>query len=198
MWWRERLNESKFNLAKGNCPNSWRKITSPVAACRSPNDNAGCFLAYFNSHDVPYTKVCGKVIGMQKGTPAPGDKFPSLDEPYLDGISLTYGNPREYIWSFAGSPSEINEYNSCLVPNIAEFFLQPFICITTVNQRPTVHLVQQSILQMTCCGTVKVVVYRIPAVWTLVCHGSSISYQYVASTGDIEMRICKGTELYVQ
>jgi len=78
------------NPAKGGCPNGWRKITSPVAACRSPNDFAGCFLAHFSTHNIPYSRVCGMVIGIQKGTPdrfglAPGPKH-SVDQPYLHNL----------------------------------------------------------------------------------------------------------------
>ena len=105
------------NPAKGNCPNGWRKITSPVAACRSPNDNAGCFSAYFIAHGIPYSRVCGKLIGIQKGTPdafVPGNHYHSIDSTYLDGISLTYGTkPRKHIWSFAGSPAENDGIYSC-------------------------------------------------------------------------------------
>ena len=30
----------------------------------------------------------------------------SIDEPYVDGISVTYGEPRRHIWTFAGGISE--------------------------------------------------------------------------------------------
>ena len=105
------------NPAKGSCPNGWRKITTPVVACRSPNDNGGCFSAHFPTHKIPYSRVCGKLIGIQKGTPdgfVPGNSHRSIDDTYLDGISLTYGGyPRKHVWSFAGSPTENNGRHSC-------------------------------------------------------------------------------------
>ena len=105
------------NPAKGSCPNGWRKITTPVVACRSPNDNGGCFSAHFPTLKIPYSRVCGKLIGIQKGTPdgfVPGNSHRSIDDTYLDGISLTYGGyPRKHVWSFAGSPAENNGRHSC-------------------------------------------------------------------------------------
>ena len=97
------------NPAKGECPNGWRKITTPVAACRAPNDNAGCFSTYFPTHNIPYSRVCGMVIGIQKGSPdgfVPGPLHPSIDLPYLDGVSITYGNPRKHVWSYGAGVSE--------------------------------------------------------------------------------------------
>ena len=51
----------------GPCPHGWRRITSPIAACRAPSDNAGCYSAQFSTHQVPYRRVCGMVLGYQKG-----------------------------------------------------------------------------------------------------------------------------------
>ena len=118
------------NPSKGSCPNGWRKITTPVAACRSPNDNSGCFSAYFPTHNIPYSRVCGKLIGIQKGTPdgfVPGNNHRSIDGPYLDGISLTYGSPRKHIWSFAGSPAENNGHYSCPCSRDRGTFPLPFV-----------------------------------------------------------------------
>ncbi len=55
-----------------------------------------------------YDNVCGKVIGYQYGsTDSFGGGHDSIDEIYLDGISLTHGsNPHKYIWSFAAAFDE--------------------------------------------------------------------------------------------
>ena len=59
-----------INAAGGNsCPSGWRKITSPTRACRAPSNNAGCYSAYFSNYNIiPYNRVCGMVVGYQKGT----------------------------------------------------------------------------------------------------------------------------------
>ena len=52
----------------GSCPNGWSRITSPVAACRSPSNSAGCYSAHFSTHNIPYSRVCGMIVGYQKGS----------------------------------------------------------------------------------------------------------------------------------
>ena len=56
----------------------------PVAACRSTSEDAGCFSAHFPTHNIPYNRVCGMVIGIQKGTTddfEPGCYQLSVDQP---------------------------------------------------------------------------------------------------------------------
>ena len=92
-----------------SCPSGWKKITSPTKACRAPHDNAGCYSAHFTTYNVPYSRVCGMVVGYQKGTPDAFLTFSGktlIDEPYLDGVSITYGSTRKHIWSYAAGLSE--------------------------------------------------------------------------------------------
>ena len=97
---------ANINAAGGDsCPNGWKKITSPTKACRAPSDNAGCYSAHFTTYNIPYSRVCGMVVGYQKGST---DGFASyhyssqsINGPYVDGISITYGTPRKHIWTYA-------------------------------------------------------------------------------------------------
>jgi len=57
------MRVTSVDAAKDSCPHGWRKITSPVSACRAPGDNAGCYSAQFSTHQVPYSRVCGMMIG---------------------------------------------------------------------------------------------------------------------------------------
>ena len=92
-----------------SCPSGWSKITSPTRACRVPSNNAGCYSAHFATYNIPYSRVCGMVVGYQKGTT---DGFYSLvrktsiNDPYLDGVSITYGSTRKHLWSYAAGLSE--------------------------------------------------------------------------------------------
>ena len=69
----------------------------------------------FSVHGIPYDHVCGRIIGYQFVTPdtfAPfaGDGIrnsSSIDDNYVDGISLTHGRPQQHIWTFAGGLDEI-------------------------------------------------------------------------------------------
>ena len=63
----------------------------------------------FNSNGYAYAQVCGRITGYQYASPdvgahiaytaTPGNE---INEPYVDGVSITYGPPRKHIWSFYG------------------------------------------------------------------------------------------------
>ena len=60
-----------------------------------------------------YTEVCGRIIGYQYASPDAGTylaKHPTpgneIHEPYLDGVSITYGALRKHIWSLYGGHSD--------------------------------------------------------------------------------------------
>ena len=86
-------------------------IESSRRMCTSSHSSAGCTSVIFPTRGVPYTKVCGRAIAYQRGT---DDAFynyniagqRSLDGYYVDGLSLTHGNPRGHIWTFAAGLSK--------------------------------------------------------------------------------------------
>ena len=90
------------------CPSAWRLVNSPgpVRGCGRLS-NSGCDSAVFSSNGRTYTRVCGQVIGYQKGTPSAFNpsfyRSATLNDAYLEGVSLTHGpaNSRHHIWSFA-------------------------------------------------------------------------------------------------
>ena len=64
---------------------------------------SGCLsLPLFPSLLPEYTMVCGKMSGYQKGS---NDAFISgnsnINDPYVDGVSITRGTPRQHIWTYA-------------------------------------------------------------------------------------------------
>ena len=96
--------------------------------CRRPTEirnNGGCFSVVFPTNKIGYSRVYGQIIGIQKGST---DAFEptykkrknntrvSISDPYLDGISLTYGHERSHIWSFASEYSSTVEFNSRRCP----------------------------------------------------------------------------------
>ena len=91
------------------CPSNWRERTySGIRTCDRPQYWSCPGTIYPISHT--YSKVCGRVIGYQYGSP---DAFATalrrgstINQPYLDGISITQGNPRTHIWSYAVGASE--------------------------------------------------------------------------------------------
>ena len=65
---------------------------------------------------VEYQRVCGRVIGYQFSHPD-GFGFRPLDlninndtRPYVDGVSITYGQPRNHIWTYAAGLSENSNF----------------------------------------------------------------------------------------
>ena len=88
------------------CPSAWRKYdVNGVRACGRPATNSRSCSAILYPTNQQYSRVCGRVIGYQVGTP---DSFSnaflpmvSLEQGYVDGISITYGQPRHHIWSYA-------------------------------------------------------------------------------------------------
>lgn len=66
----------------------------------------GCISVFFDTLGVTYTRVCGRVIGVQFGEPNAfrpyyRNRERTLEDPYVDGISLTHGQaPRTHVWTF--------------------------------------------------------------------------------------------------
>ena len=97
-----------------DCPKGWNKITAHgIAVCRSPSNSAGCYSSTFSVHNVGYNKICGKIKGYQKDS---ADAFgqiisSSIDNGYVDGISITAGRPRKHVWTYAIGLSDDGTYN---------------------------------------------------------------------------------------
>jgi hypothetical protein len=73
-------------------------------------ERTDCHQGIIPTHNTSYSKVCGKIIAYQVGTTDAfqcGSSSLSIGDNYVDGISLTHGNPnREHIWTFASGASE--------------------------------------------------------------------------------------------
>ena len=100
------------------CPQPWRLYSQDsVRACgRQQSNTATCDSVQFSPDGYEYTQVCGRITGYQYATPDgytgpnhvfdPPDGILDLDDPYLDGISITHGTPRHHIWSLYGGVRE--------------------------------------------------------------------------------------------
>jgi len=97
-----------------DCPSGWNKIIEPKPLCRGSSNDGGCYSAYFSNNKSKYNFICGKLRGYQKGTTDAfsADFSPSysIDAPYLDGVSITVGNPRKNVWSYAVGYSQLYNY----------------------------------------------------------------------------------------
>ena len=93
------------------CPPAWELITTPRRSCGRPSnaDSNTCYSAIFPPQGIQYSQVCGRIIGYQWKHPEAFREF-TIDEAYVDGVSLTYGYPRQHIWTFACALDEYPHY----------------------------------------------------------------------------------------
>ena len=99
-----------------SCPPAWKDYSANgVRACGRPAGSFGCHSTFYQT-DHSYTRVCGQVIGYQFGSPDAfrRSKYPyTIDEVYIDGVSITHGSPRSHIWTFATGESELSDVCPC-------------------------------------------------------------------------------------
>ena len=98
--------------AGDNCPTGWLKSSyNGTSFCRAPSDSSGCYSTFFSTNGVSYQHVCGRARGYQKGSP---DAFRYntrlIDNVYVYGLSITHGNPRQHIWTYAVGLTDNGNY----------------------------------------------------------------------------------------
>ena len=112
-----RVADIDMTRHKENCPTGFREVTSSGKKMCGGR-GGGCVSTSFSSHGVEYSRVCGRIIGYQFGSPDGFWRYhqhqTSIDSYFLDGIVLTYGSPRCHIWSFVAAHDQIlNTIHSC-------------------------------------------------------------------------------------
>ena len=112
----------KINISAGDdCPGGWRKaIHHGVSFCRVAEGGfEKCSSATFSTNGISYQRVCGRARGYQKGDTLgfwasdPNYYYHTIERSYVSGLSITYGHPRQHIWTFASGRGEMydNKYN---------------------------------------------------------------------------------------
>ena len=115
-----------------SCPSELaQRSYSGVRVCQRLA-NFACDSVNF-SVPVSYNNVCGRIIGYQIGTNDAFCPFQqscayrdigriptsprayTIDDVYVDGLSLTHGNPREHIWTFAVAVSDADGQRYILI-----------------------------------------------------------------------------------
>lgn len=104
------LNMSDSNQ---NCPTGLKLVPTPRRTCGRNSSYPGCSSTFFHTFGVSYSRICGRVIGYQYSSPNAFfayqyDPSITINDYYLDGVSLTRGTPRQHIWSFAATLDEHN------------------------------------------------------------------------------------------
>ena len=100
-----------------SCPAGFRLVprtSAPLRTCGRPASffrPESCISTMYQTFGIPYSRVCGRITGYHDKTPDAFRSYLPIDFSYVDGISLTYGRPRQHIWSFAGfTPQFSPEY----------------------------------------------------------------------------------------
>ena len=101
-----------LNMSDPNqvCPSKWTTIASPVRTCgMGKTSGRGCNSVFYSTFGMTYTRVCGRIIAYQHGIPDAFNSGYSINETYIDGVSLTHGNngSRQHIWSFVSAGGEV-------------------------------------------------------------------------------------------
>ena len=97
--------------ASRGCPTGLGQLTAGGRKLCGKRVNIGCSSVTFPAQGVSYSKVCGRVYGYQSNTPDGFQRYQycpgcTIDQQYLDGVSITHGHPRQHIWSLAASYRE--------------------------------------------------------------------------------------------
>ena len=106
-----------------DCPPGFRLYEeNGIRACGRPETTTGyCQAAIFPVSHISYTEVCGRMLGYQYGITGginPNGHTYDINTYYVEGVSLTYGSPRQHIWTFINAVQEntfwfINGQTSC-------------------------------------------------------------------------------------
>ena len=106
------MKVADHDMTRGDdCPKGWNKVTANrIDLCRPPSDSVGCYPTVFSVYNVSYGRICGKVEGYQKGA-TDGLREASIDSIYVDGISITIGNPRKHVWTYAAGLSDDHKHS---------------------------------------------------------------------------------------
>ena len=113
------------------CPSDWREVTTNgVRACgRLAASTASCPGTFYSASSM-YQRVCGRVIGYQENSPDGFNTPRTINDAYIDGVSITYGQPRNHIWSYVAGMTErssIHTISNCPCSTVAGIGAQSFV-----------------------------------------------------------------------
>ena len=103
------------------CPSGWQLTGYSKRTCGKVNtEGRTCNSAHFPVSGGKYTRVCGRIRAYLYGAADAFEAYDNgdvttIDGAYVAGLSLTHGNPRQHIWTFAAGISETfrNRNDAC-------------------------------------------------------------------------------------
>jgi hypothetical protein len=93
----------------GVCPGNWQYVGG-MDVCRRPSSN--CHAVSFGAFGVEWAEVRGQVLAYHYNSMDGFHMYNTYDinGPYVDGLSITHGSPRQHIWTYAVGISEDGSY----------------------------------------------------------------------------------------
>ena len=118
------------------CPDQWKMYepaTTGIRACgRLENRTSSCNSVQFITRGYSYTEVCGRVTGYQYASPDGlyhSSYLRSINSPYVDGVSVTHGTPRQHIWTLYAGVREF-ALGCCSTSSPPDFVGSNYFCDT--------------------------------------------------------------------
>ena len=176
-----RIGYLNMSEPEASCPNGWRTINQPVRSCRRYTDSYVNSVTY-SSNGIAYSRVCGRIVAYQYGTPEAFSHYTqsptsyTLDSRYVDGISVTYGSPRQHIWTLGQSLIIMQQTVPAAIQPLRPLFKYRRLSTTTTFAKwaptPLVDLALYNSWTGTHSGTAKVALVPAAAVSSTNHHGS--------------------------
>ena len=181
----------EFSFGIGDCPKGFVKKNN--YCYRPPSKSGGCVSISVPTHGINYGRVCMVVYGVQVGTPdgVSGSNRPgSIDEAYVDGVSMTHGkSPRKHIWTYMASSSEKKPICPCSTGStvkVPDFIGKNYFCESGNPKETAVPGKLYDKDRMWDGQTLKSIEAS--------CSDSKYGHAYIAlpssTTDDIEIRVC--------
>ena len=97
-----------------SCPKGFELIKQQGKRLCSKTVKQGCQSITLPIYGIEYSHVCGRASAFQIGSNNAFHRFNckhcTIDDPYIDGISITHGTyPRKHIWSLAAAWTEFRD-----------------------------------------------------------------------------------------
>ena len=108
----QRLASINMEESAHTCPHGWTETMDPdhkIRACgRDLTQEQQVATATFSTNDINYSRVCGRITAYQFGATAAftTNQTATLTDPYVDGVSITYGGYSGHIWTFAAATAQ--------------------------------------------------------------------------------------------
>ena len=129
-----------------NCPIGWQLTGYSTRTCgRVTTGQLACDSVFFPVAGGNYTRVCGSIRAYQYAWPDGFETYhigtvTTIDGAYVSGISLTHGNPRQHIWTFACGVTEGDPTRADVCPcdasvniNIPQFVGDDYFCESGID-----------------------------------------------------------------